>query len=124
MRSVALSGNTFTRSPGQSQLDQIVINNREAALSTSDAALLDFVIKLAMRAPWLSREDIELLRDSGFNDESILEPILVNIIDHMSESHTYPKKRPLCRGRRSGGDSEGGSQGELNQAPAWQALID
>ena len=46
-----------------SQLDQIVINNREAALSTSDAALLDFVIKLAMRAPWQSREDIELLRD-------------------------------------------------------------
>jgi RNA polymerase sigma-70 factor (ECF subfamily) len=60
-----------------SQLDQIVIYNRKAALSTSDAALLDFAIKLAMRAPWLSREDIELLRDRGFNDESILEAILV-----------------------------------------------
>jgi hypothetical protein len=38
-----------------SQLDQIVINNRKAALSTSDKALLDFAIKLAMGAPWLSR---------------------------------------------------------------------
>lgn len=59
------------------QLDQIVINYSKAAMSTSDAALLDFAIKLAMYAPWLSGEDIDALRDHGFNDESILEAILV-----------------------------------------------
>jgi len=59
------------------QLDQIVINYSKAAMSTSDAALLDFAIKLAMYAPWLSGDDIDALRDHGFNDESVLEAILV-----------------------------------------------
>ena len=59
------------------QLDQIVINHSKAAVSTPDAALLDFAIKLAMYAPWLSGDDIDALRNHGFNDESILEAILV-----------------------------------------------
>jgi RNA polymerase sigma-70 factor (ECF subfamily) len=59
------------------QLDQIVINYSKAAMSTCDAALLDFAIKLALYAPWLSGEDIDVLRHHGFNDESILEAILV-----------------------------------------------
>ena len=60
-----------------SQLDQIVINCRKAALSTSDAALLDFAIKLATHAPWVSGEDIDALRNHGYTDDAILEAILV-----------------------------------------------
>jgi RNA polymerase sigma-70 factor (ECF subfamily) len=59
------------------QIDQIVIDYHLAGLSRSEAALLDFALKLAMNAPWLSREDIAALRDKGFSDESILEAILV-----------------------------------------------
>ena len=59
------------------QLDQIAIDHHLAGLSTSEAGLLDFALKLAMNAPWLSREDIAGLRDKGFSDESILEAILV-----------------------------------------------
>jgi len=59
------------------QLDEIVINYRKAALSTSYAALLDFAIKLAMHAPWVSGEDIDALRNHGYTDDAILEAILV-----------------------------------------------
>ncbi len=59
------------------QLDQVVRNHHRAGLSAPDAVLLDFVLKLAVSAPWLSREDIVVLRDHGFADESVLEAILV-----------------------------------------------
>lgn len=59
------------------QLDQIVSDHHQAGLSSPDMALLDFALKLALRAPWLSGEDITVLRDQGFTDECILETILV-----------------------------------------------
>jgi RNA polymerase sigma-70 factor (ECF subfamily) len=59
------------------QLDQIVRDHHQAGLSRADTVLLDFALKLAMRAPWLSGKDVSLLRGHGFTDESILEAILV-----------------------------------------------
>ena len=59
------------------QLDQIVRDHHQAGLSTPDAALLDFALKLAISAPWLSGDDIGVLRAQGFTDECILEAILV-----------------------------------------------
>jgi RNA polymerase sigma-70 factor (ECF subfamily) len=59
------------------QLDQIVTDHHQADLSSRDTVLLDFALKLAISAPWLSREDITVLQDQGFTDESILEAILV-----------------------------------------------
>jgi RNA polymerase sigma-70 factor (ECF subfamily) len=65
-----------------SQLDQIVVDHHQAGLSLPETALLDFVLKLAMRAPWLSAEDIDALREHGFGDDSILEAILVTALTH------------------------------------------
>jgi len=59
------------------QLDQIVMDHHQAGLSGPDTVLLDFALKLAISAPWLSGDDITGLRDCGFSDESILEAILV-----------------------------------------------
>jgi uncharacterized peroxidase-related enzyme len=59
------------------QLDQSVRDRHEAGLSRPDTVLLDFALKLAISAPWLSREDVTVLRDHGFANESILEAILV-----------------------------------------------
>ena len=59
------------------QLDQMVKDYRQAGLSRPDAGLLDFALKLAVSAPWLSGEDIRILRDLSVTDESILEAILV-----------------------------------------------
>jgi len=63
-----------------SQLDQIVVDHHQAGLSRPDAALLDFVLKLATRAPWLSARDITVVREHGFTDASILEAILVTAL--------------------------------------------
>jgi RNA polymerase sigma-70 factor, ECF subfamily len=62
------------------QLDQIVTDHYKAGISTPDLALLDFALKLAKNAPWLSRKDIATLRAQGFNDESVLEAILVTAL--------------------------------------------
>jgi RNA polymerase sigma-70 factor, ECF subfamily len=57
------------------QLDQIIIGSRQADLSVSDTALIDFALKLATNAPWLSGRDIAALRGHAFVDEAILEAI-------------------------------------------------
>jgi RNA polymerase sigma-70 factor, ECF subfamily len=89
----AANGNTYCvtehhrtlRSLGvpDGQIDQIVIAHDEARLSAPDTALLDFALKLALSAPWLSRADIAALRDHGFRDESILEAILVTALGEL-----------------------------------------
>jgi uncharacterized peroxidase-related enzyme len=62
------------------QLDQIGVDHHQAGLAASDTALLDFALKLARNAPWLSGEDIATLRRHGWNDESILEAILATAL--------------------------------------------
>jgi uncharacterized peroxidase-related enzyme len=66
------------------QLDQIGIDHHQAGLSTADMALLDFALKLARNAPWLSSEDIAALRGHGWNDESILATALTNFLCTLS----------------------------------------
>jgi RNA polymerase sigma-70 factor (ECF subfamily) len=63
-----------------SQLDQLVLDHHQAGLPRTDTALLDFALKLATRAPWLSAEDIAVVREHGFADESILEAIFVTAL--------------------------------------------
>jgi RNA polymerase sigma-70 factor (ECF subfamily) len=82
------------------QLDQMVRDHHEAGLSLLDTALLDFALKLAVRAPWLSGKDISLLRDHGFTDECILEAILVTGLTDffctlsrgLDPSHDFPPR--------------------------------
>ena len=56
---------------------QVVIDHREANLSDSDVALLDFSRKLASRPHSFTDSDVESLRKSNFNDEQILEAVLM-----------------------------------------------
>lgn len=62
------------------QLDEIVTDRDKAGISTLDLELLDFALKLAKNAPWVSGEDIARLRAQGFNDEAVLEAILVTAL--------------------------------------------
>ena len=56
---------------------QVVIDHREANLSDSDVALLDFSRKLASMPHSFTDSDVESLRKSNFNDEQILEAVLM-----------------------------------------------
>src|SRR5262247_4819203 len=61
--------------PEQSQ--QVAIDHREANLSESDVALLDFARELASNPNSFTDHDVESLRKSDFNDEQILEAVLI-----------------------------------------------
>jgi len=61
--------------PEQSQ--QVTIDHREANLSGSDVVLLDFARKLAASPHSFADVDVELLRNADFNDEQILEAVLM-----------------------------------------------
>src|SRR5579864_3965009 len=59
------------------QLDEVVADYRQAGLSPPETFMLDFAVKLATRAAWLSEEDVTAVRNHGFSDHSILEAVLV-----------------------------------------------
>lgn len=61
--------------PEQSQ--QVTIDHREASLPESEMVLLDFARKLASTPHSFTELDVESLRKSDFNDEQILEAVLV-----------------------------------------------
>jgi RNA polymerase sigma-70 factor, ECF subfamily len=61
--------------PEKSQ--QVTIDHRAANLSESDVALLDFARKLASSPHSFTDVDVESLRKSNFNDEQILEAVLM-----------------------------------------------
>lgn len=64
------------------QLDQIVRDHHQAGLSRPDTVLLSFVLKLATRGYWLSGQDVGALQEGGFDDESILEAVVVTALTH------------------------------------------
>ena len=55
----------------------MTIDHREANLSEGDGVLLDFARKLASQPHLFTEDDIEKLRKSDFNDEQILEAVLM-----------------------------------------------
>ena len=59
------------------QSQQIAIDHREANVSESDVALLDFARKLAASPYSFTHLDVECLRTSNFNDDQILEAVLM-----------------------------------------------
>jgi len=56
---------------------QVAIDHREANLSKSDVVLLDFARKLAASPHSFTDVDVESLRNADFNDEQILEAVLM-----------------------------------------------
>ena len=61
--------------PDQSQ--QVAIDHRAANLPASELALLDFARKLASNPHSFTDLDVEALRNASFNDEQILEAVLM-----------------------------------------------
>ena len=59
------------------QSQQVAIDHREANLSESDVVLLDFARKLASSPHSFTDLDVETLRKSDFNDDQILEAVLM-----------------------------------------------
>ena len=61
-----------------------------APISTQDRVMLDYVVKLTKDATKCSRQDIEGLRDAGFDDRGILQITLIaswfNYINRVADS--------------------------------------
>jgi RNA polymerase sigma-70 factor (ECF subfamily) len=64
----------------ESQLLRLLTDFHDAGLSEPDEALLAFSLKLSRSAPSVNWGDIEGLRRHGFNDEAILEGVLVTAL--------------------------------------------
>jgi RNA polymerase sigma-70 factor (ECF subfamily) len=62
------------------QLDVLARDYHDAGLSSTDAALLDFAVKLGTEAALLHRGDIDALRANGLSDEQILEAVLMTAL--------------------------------------------
>src|ERR1700733_14198175 len=63
-----------------SEVDDLLSDYRNAGLSSSDSASLQFCLKLSRHAPSVSSEDIEALRTCGFEDEAILETVVLTAL--------------------------------------------
>jgi len=59
------------------QSEQVAVDHRDANLSESDVILLDFARKLSSNPHSFTELDVEWLRKSNFNDEQILEAVLM-----------------------------------------------
>ena len=59
------------------QSQQVIVDHHGANLSDADVALLDFARRLALKGQSFTELDVESLRKSNFNDEQILEAVLM-----------------------------------------------
>jgi RNA polymerase sigma-70 factor (ECF subfamily) len=60
--------------------EQIAVDHNYSSLSQADKTLLDFALKLAVRAAEFSRHDIDRLRVHGFTEEQILESVVMTAL--------------------------------------------
>jgi RNA polymerase sigma-70 factor, ECF subfamily len=60
--------------------DQVAVDYHQANLSEADKTLLDFTVKLGVRASEVSGEDIDRLRTLNFRDAEILECVAVTAL--------------------------------------------
>jgi RNA polymerase sigma-70 factor (ECF subfamily) len=63
-----------------SQIDDLLNDYHHADLSVPDLASLQFCLKLSRHAPSVRLEDIDALRACGFEDEAILEAVVVTAL--------------------------------------------
>ena len=66
--------------------DQIAVDHHQSNLSETDAALLDFAVKLGTRASDFCREDVTNLRRLGFTEEQILECEVVTALNNFANT--------------------------------------
>lgn len=65
------------------QAAAVTADHRQASLTETDVALLDFARKLARHGNRLGAQDVEELRARGFSDEEILEAVLMVGVTHL-----------------------------------------
>ena len=58
-------------------LDQLKKDYRQAALSPADRAMLDYAAKLTLAPETMTRDDVQSLRDAGFEDQAILDIVQI-----------------------------------------------
>jgi RNA polymerase sigma-70 factor (ECF subfamily) len=63
-----------------SQVQALLNDPRPEDLSAADATSLEFCLKLSRNAPSVGVEDIKALRECGFENESILETVIVTAL--------------------------------------------
>jgi RNA polymerase sigma-70 factor, ECF subfamily len=68
------------------EADQIAVDHHLSNLSKADIALLDFAVKLGTRFSEFSRRDAAKLRTLGFEQEQILEGIVVTALNNFSNT--------------------------------------
>jgi uncharacterized peroxidase-related enzyme len=54
-------------------LAQLKEDYTQASLSPADRAMLDYAAKLTLTPAAVTRDDVQTLRDAGFNDQAILD---------------------------------------------------
>lgn len=57
----------------EDRVNDLINNHRRADLAAADVALLNFCLKLGSDPASVSSKDVDLLREHGFNDQSIIE---------------------------------------------------
>ena len=62
------------------QIDDLLTDYSKADLSAADLAALRFCLKLARHAPSVSSKDIEALRACGFEDQAVVEAVVVTAL--------------------------------------------
>lgn len=68
------------------------------AVSETETALLKFASKLAGRAPWFSGKDVQVLRDTGFDDAAILESVITTALGRFLCTLAYALRPDLDPG--------------------------
>jgi uncharacterized peroxidase-related enzyme len=70
-------GGLFRLTKDQAFVDRIASNFREADITANDLAMLSYAEKLTVTPSACASEDVEQLRDIGFNDADILDIVQV-----------------------------------------------
>jgi len=78
------------KSKNEALADQLILDYREAELSTADRALCDYAMKLTLTPGAMNEKDLEVLRENGFTDGQILIATQVagyfNYINRMADA--------------------------------------
>ncbi len=62
----------FGRESGDEQTaEQLIYDHRKASLSDAERALCDYAVKLTLSPGDMNQDDVDRLRDHGFDDEAI-----------------------------------------------------
>jgi uncharacterized peroxidase-related enzyme len=74
---------------GDALADAVMRDYRDAALTPQDRAMLDYAVKLTLHPSAMTRDDLQGLRDAGFDDDAIHEIVqiaaLFNYYDRLAD---------------------------------------